>query len=47
MLADILAHRLADTGAPTEEFEDEDFDVDAVLESLAATDGEWEDLINA
>lgn len=44
MLADLLAHQYAAKGTPAEEFEDEDFDVEALMQ--AAADGEWETLID-
>jgi len=37
------AHNYADS-PPGEEFEDDDFDMDAILESMG--DDEWEDVIN-
>lgn len=45
MLSDLLAHQYAAKGAPNEEFEDDDFDVEAMMDAAAAGD-DWETLIN-
>lgn len=45
MLADILAHQYVEKGAPSEEFEDDDFDVEAMMNAAEAGD-EWETVIN-
>lgn len=45
MLADLLAHHYSAKGAPSEEFEDEDFDVEEMMAAVAAGD-DWETVIN-
>lgn len=45
MLADLLAHQLFEREGNGEEFEDEEFDLDSVMNIEAAGD-DWEDLIN-
>lgn len=44
MLSDLLAHQYAEKGAPSEEYEDDEFDVNALMEAAAAGD-DWEDVI--
>lgn len=43
--AEYWAHYYLENRGGGEEFEDDDFDVDSIIETLAAGD-EWEDVIN-
>ena len=46
MLADLLAHQYASKGAPSEEFEDDEFDAEELMAKAAEGGGDWETLIN-
>lgn len=44
MVTDLLAHHYAAKGVPNEEYEDDEFDAEALMQ--AAAGGDWETLID-
>lgn len=46
MIADVLAHQYNAKGVPSEEFEDEDFDVEELMAAAEAAGDDWETVIN-
>lgn len=46
LVADLLAHHYAEKGTPNEEYEDDEFDAEALMQAAVDSEGDWETLIN-